>query len=320
MDDRVEKYANPAQRDSLRDDEIDLKEIFVKIWQGKYFILCFVIACTALSILFAVNMENIYKSEVVVVSANQQQSGMLSGQLGGLAALAGVNIGSSSGVDKTTLAIEILKSRDFISKFIEKKNILVELMAVSSWDATSNTMVIDEDLYDVANKSWIRKVKFPKKQKPSLQEAYVVFTKAFGLEKDAKTGVIVMSFKHYSPYFSKQVLDWLVQDINEKMKVMDIDESKRSIAYLERQIKETSISEVKSTLFSLIEEQVKNLMLANTRREYMFKVVDPSLVPEEKFAPKRSLIVAMSVFLAGLLAVISVLLFPFLRKQAKTNI
>ena len=54
----------------------------------------------------------------------------------GLASLAGVNL-SGGGSDKTALAIEVLKSREFISKYIDKHRILVSLMAAKGWDRSN---------------------------------------------------------------------------------------------------------------------------------------------------------------------------------------
>lgn len=305
-----------SDRATLNNDEIDLKRVILFVWQGKFFIISFVCVIAAISIFYSLSLKNIYKSEVLIASSGQQQgSSMLSGQLGGLAALAGVNIGGSNSIDKTTLALETIKSRHFISKFIEKHNILVELMAIEHWDSRSNTLIIDRALYDNVSKKWVREVSFPKSVEPSSQESYKVFIGAFNASKDAKTGMITLSFKHFSPYFSKQILDWIVFDINEEMKIKDIEESERSISYLEKQIAKTTISEVKSTLSSLIEEQTKTLMLANTRSEYMFKIVDPAIVAEEKFEPKRMLIVTVAIIFGGLLAILIVLLFPSLRKQ-----
>lgn len=304
-------------RDTLHnDDEIDLKKLASIVWKGRFYIFCSITIFAIISLIYAITLKNIYKSEVLVASASQQQGGgMLSGQLGGLAALAGVNIGGSSNMDKTTLALETIKSREFVSKFIRSHGILIELMAAEDWELASNTLVIDQKIYDSKSKAWVREVDFPKKSEPSILEAYKMFMKAFNVTKDAKSGIIALSFKHYSPYFAKQVLDWIIFDINEEMKVKDIQESEQSIAYLEKQITNTNISEVRNTLSSLIEEQTKTLMLANTRSEYMFKIVDPAIVPEERFEPKRSLIVGVGIVLGGLLGILAVLLFPSLRKE-----
>lgn len=98
------------------------------------------------------------------------------------------------------------------------------------------------------------------------------------------------------------------------MKLKDIQEAKKSIRYLEAQITKTNISEVKTTLSSLIEEQTKTLMLANSRDEYMFKIVDPAFVPEEKSEPKRALIVIVATFFGGIFGIIIVLLSPRARR------
>lgn len=296
--------------DSNSNGEINLGSFFYLIWHRKISVLSITSIISIASIFFAINLDDIYKSEVVIAPVNQQASGGLPGQLGGLAALAGVNLSSGSGVDKTTLALEILQSREFISKFILKHDILVELIASKKWDAGTNTIVIDDLLYDSERAEWVREVSAPKKKKPSMQEAHSFFMNQFNVSKDPKTGIIDISFNHHSPFFAKQVLDWLILDINEEMKIKDIQESARSIAYLEKQIVQTNISEVKSTLSSLIEEQTKTLMLANTRTEYMFKVVDPAVVPEVRFEPKRSLIVAIATILGALLSLFIVLVFP----------
>jgi LPS O-antigen subunit length determinant protein (WzzB/FepE family) len=52
-------------------------------------------------------------------------------------------------------------------------------------------------------------------------------------------------------------------------------------------------------LFSLIEEQTKTLMLANVREEYVFKTVDPAVVPERKSKPMRVFIVILTALLSG---------------------
>lgn len=311
---------NDIDRINLRsNDEIAIKELFTILWRGKLTIFLFIIVFAILSVVYALSLKNIYKSEVLIAPVGQQQGGgSISGQLGGLAALAGVNIGGSNSVDKTTLALETLKSRSFVSKFIERRDLAINLMAANDWDSVTNKLVIDPEVYNIETNLWVREVSFPKKQIPSSQEVFGVFSDLFNVTKDIKSGMVTLSFKHYSPYFAKEILDWIVVDINEEMKIKDIQESERSISYLEAQLSKTNISEVKSTLSSLIEEQTKTLMLANTRTEYMFKVVDHAVVPENRFEPKRSLIVALAIVLGGIFGVLAVLLFPSLREKNKS--
>lgn len=299
---------------NVESGEIDLGKVVSLVWEGKLAIFLVTFLFGLGSIFYVLNLSDIYKSEMLVAPAEQQDASGLSGQLGGLAAIAGVNLSASSSVDKTTLALHILQSREFVSKFIIKHNVLVELMASESWDRQTNIIIIDDELYNAETKTWVRSVRAPKKPEPSMQEAYITFKKMFDAVKDSKSGLIMLEFKHHSPFFAKQMLELILADINDEVKLKDIQEAEKSIRYLEAQITKTNISEVKTTLSSLIEEQTKTLMLANSRDEYMFKIVDPAFVPEEKSEPKRALIVIVATFFGGIFGIIIVLLSPRARR------
>jgi len=59
---------------------------------------------------------------------------------------------------------------------------------------------------------------------------------------------------------------------------------------------------MRKTLFDLIANEQKNVMLANTQKDFAFRVLDPAVEPDKKIKPKRSLIVILAVFVAGFLA------------------
>ena len=83
-----------------------------------------------------------------------------------------------------------------------------------------------------------------------------------------------------------------------------IADAGQRIAYLQDQLDKTSLTEMQRVFYALIEEQTKRLMLADTRKDYAFAIIDPSVVPMEPSAPNRSLIVVFGLFfglLAGLL-------------------
>jgi uncharacterized protein involved in exopolysaccharide biosynthesis len=106
---------------SAQDDETDLRELFAVIWQGKWLIIAITAVFAIGSVIFAINQPNIYKSEALLAPADTEQSGgglgALAGQFGGLASMAGINLGGGGGVDKTQMAIEVMKSRQFTSDF-----------------------------------------------------------------------------------------------------------------------------------------------------------------------------------------------------------
>jgi len=84
---------------------------------------------------------------------------------------------------------------------------------------------------------------------------------------------------------------------NERIRTRAIDQATRNIDFLNKQIPQTSVVEVQRSLYNLIENELKTLMVANARAEYAFTVIDPAVPPERKLSPKRSLYGLFGAFL-----------------------
>lgn len=296
-------------------DEIDLHALFCNIWQNKLSVFVTVILFTLTSIFYSLSLSDTYKSETLLAPVSDSSQLNVPSQLGGLAALAGVNIGGGGG-EKTALALELLKSREFIGRFINKYDLYVPLMAAKDWEMESNHLILDSEKYNSNTKEWVRVVKLPYKAKPSSQEAFEQFKKIFSVSQEKTSGVVTLTLEFYSPYLAKYWLDKLVEMINEEMRQRDLIEAEQSIAYLNAQISQTNLADLRATLYTLIEEQTKTLMLANVRKEYVFKTIDPPVVTEKKNGPKRSLIV----FAATLLGLICSILVVVFRRRERTII
>ena len=312
-------FPSPQPMGSVPDDEIDLRELFSVIWKGKWIIIAITFVFAVASVVFAISQPNIYKSEALLSPADAEQGGgglaALAGQFGGLASMAGINLGGGGGVDKTQMAIEVMKSRQFASEFIQKHQILADLMAAEKWDMQTNTLSYDNESYDSANKQWVREVKPPFKPEPSMQEAYKVFSKIVAVNAAKDTGMVTVSVEHLSPAIAQQWVNWLVQDINTVMKERDVAEAIKSTEFLESKIQQTNVADIRSILYKLVEEQAKTIMFAEVRDEYVFKTIDPALIPEEKAKPKRALICVLGTMLGGMLGVMFVLIRYFVKKE-----
>ncbi|TMS60481.1 Wzz/FepE/Etk N-terminal domain-containing protein [Pseudoalteromonas sp. S3173] len=309
--------ANMPMQNNIADDEIDLRELFTAIWQGKWIIIAITTLFAVASVFYAINQPNIYKSEALLAPAEQDQRGglgVLAGQFGGLASLAGVNLGSGGGVDKTQMALEVLKSRKFTSEFIQKHNVLPDLMAVKSWDRETNTIIYNELVYNKAEKKWLREVKAPFKAEPSMQEAYKAFSQLVTANTNTENGMVTIAVEHVSPYIAQQWVNWLILDINSTMKQRDVVEANKSTEFLMNQLENTKIADIRTVLYKLVEEQAKTIMFASVRDEYVFKTIDPAIVPEQKFKPKRALICVLGVLLGGIFSTLLVLIRHFIKK------
>ncbi|MGR5306681.1 Wzz/FepE/Etk N-terminal domain-containing protein [Vibrio mediterranei] len=304
------------------DDEIDLKELFLALWKGKWVILATTFVFAVGAVIFAISQPNTYKADTLLAPAESSGQGGLAkvaGQLGGLAALAGVNLGGGES-SQTELAVQVMKSRQFVDHFIKKHDLLVPIMAVKEWDANSNTLVLNDEMYDESNNKWLREPKGLRGAEPSAQEAYDVFIKnMFSVIQDKESGLYTVSIEHFSPFLAQQWTTWLVEDINKVMRDRVIAESTQNLEYLAEQLTKTSVAEMQNAFYKIMEEQTKSLMLAEVQDEFIFKVVDPAVVPELKAGPKRSLICILGTLLGGMLGVMMALILFFVRKSKLHN-
>ena len=292
------------------DDDIDLRKLFRSIWDGKWLVGTISFAGTVIAVIVALMLPNFYQAEALLAPTQDSRAGhlaTLSAQYGELASLAGINLADGS-LDKTTLGLEILKSRKFISEFIKHHDILAPLMAAKSWDEDTEELKIDSGIYDVVAMKWVRAVSPPRKVVPSQQEAYEKFIEdVLSVEQDKTTGFITIGIEHYSPIVAKQWVDWLVQDINATVMQQDVDKAEQAIKYLQEQITATSLAGLQNIFFRLMEEQTKTVMLARVSPEYMFRTIDPAVAPEIKAGPKRSLIAFLGMILSGMISIAIIL-------------
>jgi len=299
------------------DDEIDLAVLWRAIWAGKYVIIAISFVFSVASISFALSKPNVYKASVLLSPASSEGSGGLGAigsQLGGLASLAGVSLGGG-GTDKTTLAIEILKSRAFLERYINKHELLVPLMAAKKWDSVENILIFDDEIYDQNTGEWL----IANNAVPSDWEAYQKLLKLVTTTQDKITSLVTINIEFYSPEIAKQWLIWLVADVNNFMREKDEKEASASINYLTNQLEKTEVSAMEAVFYQLIEEQTKNMMLTKVSAEYVLKTVDPAQVPEKKSGPKRAIIVVLGTVFGGVLSVLVVLIRYFTNSNKSTK-
>lgn len=298
-------------------DEIDLRELFKALWKGKWIVIATTFVFAVSAVLYALSLPNIYKADALLAPAESSNGGGLSkmaGQLGGLAA-------GASESSQTDLAVQVMKSRQFVEAFIKRHDLLVPLMAAKDWDLTNNKLILDEELYNTTTGEWLREPNGLRGATPTAQEAFEVFSKeVLSVNQDKESGLYTVSVKNYSPYVAQQWVNWLIEDINKVMRERTIAETSQNLAYLNTQLKKTAVTDMQSTFYKLIEEQTKSLMLAEVQEEFIFKVVDPAVVPELKNEPKRALICVLGTLLGGMLGVAIVLVCFAFRKENTDDI
>jgi uncharacterized protein involved in exopolysaccharide biosynthesis len=300
---------NDTQAPQPYDDEIDLRELFSVVWAGKILIVAITAVFALVSIGYALSLANQYKASAVVSPAQSGGSslGAMAGQLGGLASLAGINIGSGES-NETQEAMEIMQSWGFMEEFIQTHDLQVPIYAAIGWDKGSNSLKLNSDLYDATSERWlIEDNESGENRAPSSWELYEEFRERVAVSQDKTSGLINISVEYYSPQIAKQWVDLFIITINDYMRARKLEQVNRNIEYLTAQIDKTAIADMREVFYQLVEEQTKSKMLAEASPEYAFVTVSRAMVPEQKSQPKRALVCILGTLLGGMLSVLWVL-------------
>ncbi|WP_428397785.1 Wzz/FepE/Etk N-terminal domain-containing protein [Marinobacter salarius] len=306
-----EAPVRPAEQFYHPDDEIDLRELIATVWAGKWLILAITILFAVGGVTYALYKPDIYQANALLAPEDSDGGARLGGQLGGLANLAGVNIGQG-GSSKTVIAREVLQSRAFLTDFIHRHDLSVPLMGTKGWSTQREEWIYNRDAYNLEAGEW-KTDKDGKGLKPTDWDLVKKFKEShLSVSENKDNGMVTVSVKSQSPIAAKQWTDWLVKDINEHMRARDIEEAEASIEYLQTKLNETSIAGMQQVFYQLIESETRTVMLANAQKEYVFNTVDPAVVPQEKSEPKRALICVLATMLGGMLGVFIVFIRAFI--------
>ena len=293
------------------EERVYLSDIVQAVWAGRLIVVLFVVVSSAVSVLYALSTPDLYRASALLAPAEEGSGGLgglLQQQYGGLASLAGLSV-SSGGLTKTQLAIAMMESRIFTSKFVEEHKLLPELLAVDHWNSETRTVVYDEALVDIKSGQWIGD------EKPIESDVYAALQSAITITEDKASNLYTVSVMHRSPDIAQQMVIRLISDINETIRQKEIEEAKQSIEYLKMQAANTLLADLDQVLYELVQSQMQTMMLANVRPEYVFVTLDPAVIPEERESPNRALICIVGAFLGGVLGLFVAFLLHFLKRK-----
>ena len=287
--------AESAPRTTPDGDRVNILHYWDILKRGKFLMAGMTLGCAALGAGAAFVIEPVYESTVTMISADRGDSNLgIGGNLQGLANLAQIDLSSITGGGKVKQeALAILKSRGFVSRFIRQRNLM--------------TVLFDREAFAA---------KEPEKI-PTLQDAYEKFSKSIlNVDEDIVGNTIKLKIYWKDPAAGANWANSLVAEINSHMRQDTIRETRKSIAYLERVLPNTEIIQVQQAIYKLIQAQIHKSMLAETREDYAFKVIDPAVPADsDRFVrPRRVLIILLATVSGFLIAGFSAVWRDYIRR------
>jgi uncharacterized protein involved in exopolysaccharide biosynthesis len=236
---------------------VNVISILAVLWNYKWLVAALTVGCTVAAVWIAMTTPFVYRAEVTItpVSTTDNGVGALGGRLGSLAGLAGVNLTQNG---PTAESQAVLRSRKLTEIFIARHKLQSRILG----NAPEQSL-------------WLAVDRFRQ------------LVLSFRQEKDNGTTIVTIKWKD-----PREAATWAndyVALANEILRDRAIEDSTRNIKFLNEQISKTSVVEIQKVMFGLVESETKNHMLASTRTEYAFTVVDPAVTPEQRDWPRRGL-------------------------------
>jgi uncharacterized protein involved in exopolysaccharide biosynthesis len=292
------KYVMVESGPSVDEDEIDLLELIRTLLQAWKTIAGITIVCIVMSVGYALRVPVVFEAETLLAPATEGKSSASSAlsQFGGLASLAGISMPSSSNTQKT---LAILNTRVFLKNFVTQKKILPEIFS-DYWDRSSNSWVLQDgqDAFEA-------------------EDAVEVLRNAITTEK--ASGLIRLTLKWNDSVIAAEWANDLVKQLNEQLRLKAISDSQKRVGYLEQELAKTTLQDMRTVLYSLLEYEKQKAMLANVNEDFALIVIDPAVAPEIHSKPNRKLIVALGGVCGSFLGIFAVFFAQFLGKLKSSS-
>ncbi len=277
--------------------EYTLLDLWRVVWRDRWLVLLITVSITLAATTYSLMATQWYRAHAVLMFADEGLQPGLGRQLGGLAALAGLNNldgGSSRGE-----ALAVLRSRDFAGEFIRANDLLTTFAKFpegASVEALETESVSSIDIRDA--------VRF-------------FHENVLGIQEDRNTGQITLSIYWTDPNIASIWAAELISQINGRMRDRALREAEANVSFLTQELSENSIVTLQQSIGNLLQNELQKLMLARGNDEFAFRVIDPPEPPDKRARPRRTLIVVTAFLLAGMLSLFVVFVRHALRDSTR---
>ena len=218
---------------------------------------------------------------------SSSQSSLLGGLLGSSS-----EMNLSSGQVTKEEALAVLTSRKFLENFVEERQLL-KILFPKSWDSENKKWVVDRE--DI----------------PQNSDGFELLSSSLNISFDKS--LISVEFIHGEKDIVAYILNDLIDEVNSFIRMQSIAASGKNINFLKNEIANTQLAGSQEMLYRLVETEIQSIMLANTRQDYAFKIIDPAVEPLHPAGPNRKLIVIIGTLVGFILTIFLVFILNFIQ-------
>lgn len=353
---------------SVENEGIDIKEVIAKIWIKRKFILLITAISLVIGIIIALTSPNQYTASCTLVPQTGEKKG---GNLSGLAAMAGIDLGGSLSGESLSPAVypQILKSVPFTRAVMEtpitisaaggKPITVYEYYSSTEYTKPSPVALIKKYTLGLPSVLFGKKnaggtntpVSYSIDSIQTLsgkdEKVYESIQNAMEFVANRKEGYVELQYTFPEATGAAQITDAIRRileqfviryKLDKVQKDLDFVEKNFAIArqdYLAKQARLAAFQDanrnlvsataaatgkrlsteydVAYTVYNELAKQREQARIAVKENKPVLTVIKPVVVPNQKSAPKRGVIVAVFLFLGLIMGTSWILVQPFIR-------
>ena len=300
---------------SVGDDEIDLRELFIALWRGKWLISLCVVIAIALASLYLRTAEKKYTASYVFKPVASEEGRPNFAGLGGLASLAGVSLPSSSSGDFTAFKM-LLKSEE-VATLLMADDVLIQTIFSSEWDAETGSFQRPPPGQLTPYKRMIKAVLLGEGETayiaPNAARVSDWLKEAFSTSEDRDTGFLTLSSESETPDLMLAVMARVATETDRLLKERYIASAEQTMTFYQSKLAAARAREHREALAKLIAQEDQKLMLASKGSYFVAEPLTTPSVSLYPTSPKASLVLALSVVLGGFFGAALVLIRKAIR-------
>ena len=295
--------------DKRFDNEINPIDLIKTLYKQKKIIIFITFFFSISSIAYSLLVSEKWVSTAILEIAGKPSSSGSTSSIGGSSAISAfVGMSGSSKSDSPRAAI-LLRSKDLVKRIIKNEDVLENIFAFKAYDPDLQRSIFNTEIYNSDTNEW-------KVPKPSYIESSRAYNRIVSIEIDKFNGFITVSVTHGSPIFANKFLELIIKELNDLAKERELSETERSLDYLYLKLEDTFQENVRLSISSLIENQLKKQMFANVSDNFLLNPLDGPYIPDLRSSPQRTRIVVIGTgfgFFFGLIFVLFRIFFRSLK-------
>ena len=301
-------------------DEIDLRELFLTLWRGKYVIFLISVLAIAFSSIYLRTSERKYSVQAVFKPVVEVSSGPNLSGLSGLASFAGISMPTSNSSDFTTYQ-KLIFSEEVAKKVFTNRGLVLKIFR-GEWNSDTGSFVapVGGRLGDIKQlvKSVLTGAEKGKYIPPNPKRLSMLMAAILNISVDNSTGFLSITAETSSPDMIIELISKVTQETDDLLKERFFASAEDTLEFYYQKLLTSRSPEHREALAKLISAEDQKLMLASKSSNF---VAEPLTMPSVSLyptSPKSSLVLALGFVLGIFLGAAIVLVRHAIAKPRTT--